>query len=163
EVMDVNGDGFTDLVDTSALHDAHCPSGPTSWKVYLGSKAGFSGTPTLWSVPDGRIMCHIRESGSWGQSLTTQWTRFETLDIDGDGIADFLDASLPTWKIYFGAPNATASGWGFSTTPVLWTMPSAGTHWSATDATLDGHAGTADYVELRDMNGDGLIDLVRAP
>lgn len=160
DTFDINGDGFVDLVDSSRL-GGDCPSGPGTWDVYLGSRNGFAAAPTTWHVPDGDRLCFVRDGGSCGNDSCT---KRDTIDIDGDGIGDYVDANYASnaWQIYFGDPHAGPDGgWGFLP-PVTWSMPFSNMRRSGSARFRD-KDGIADFVELRDMNGDGLPDLVRAP
>lgn len=109
-LMDMNGDGITDLVKSSA-------SG--NWTVYFGNKdgSGFSSTPTTWTVV-GTSMTAIRRTFIGGQHYTT---RYDVFDVNGDGIPDFVDASPATfaqnqnqgWTVYLGTSRSINGGWGF--------------------------------------------------
>jgi hypothetical protein len=100
--LDVNGDGFADL----AVRDGAVTNAPTRTRLYLGSAAGPSGTPSL--TLDGP------DSG-----LRTFYGRLVGVgDVNGDGYADLAQgAEEPSggvgWVyVYFGSatgPRATPS------------------------------------------------------
>lgn len=102
DVFDINGDGFADLVDTASC------AGNTSWKVYLGSRNGFGTTISCWQLPNPIVMNVIRGKGAPGQASVKR----ATLDITGDGIADFIDAREIPWIVYKGYKHATGGGFG---------------------------------------------------
>src|SRR5262249_9784751 len=71
-----------------------CAADHLYWNVYLGSKGGFSTTPIRWHVQTTRL-CVIRESlvdDSCGDTSTS----VDTLDLNGDGIPDFVDSTTNT-------------------------------------------------------------------
>jgi len=155
DVFDINGDGFADLVDASPA-EPRTPS--AAWKVYLGSRDGFGNTFICWHLPSAAVMNVIRGKGNpVGNQLEP--VKKATLDLTGDGIADFIDASATTWVVYRGTATSSGGGWGFA----------AGANWSAPFpglqlSTLTGgaHPDTLVTRDLIDMNGDGLVDLVGA-
>ncbi|HVM97029.1 MAG TPA: toxin TcdB middle/N-terminal domain-containing protein, partial [Candidatus Acidoferrales bacterium] len=165
DVLDMNGDGFPDLVDAWPIHDRAdgCSSStaPAAWDVYLGSPSGFASHPISWSVPYQGLMCDVR------RNLDTH-TDLLTVDLTGDGIPDFVDARSTPWQIYPGTPHATAAGWGFGPAQP---WPAALVHAQESQLNVEiGNAGSnndwhgsASVQDLIDLNGDGLLDLVRAP
>ena len=119
EFADLNGDGKADLIrvnDDGTL---------TAWENINGIAGG-------WAAPVGI-----------GNAGTTDQTRVEFADLNGDGKADLIrvndDGTLTAWQ----NSNALADGWA---APVG-----------------IGNAGTTDQsrVEFADLNGDGKADLIR--
>ena len=164
DVLDMNGDGFPDLVDTSPLHDLDKECSPGSWgivvgywQVHLGSAAGFATTPTPWYVPSRAIMCNVR-------AASDTVVRMTTMDLTGDGIADFVDARTTPWRVYRGAPDVTGlagiTGWGFAPAED-WSAPLGLTQVTLTDLAMNDWRGSGVVQDLFDMTGDGLADLVR--
>ncbi|MBI3785097.1 MAG: VCBS repeat-containing protein [Deltaproteobacteria bacterium] len=165
DVLDMNGDGFPDLVDAWPVHQLAdgCTNStaPASWDVYLGSPGGFASRPIPWSVPYQGLMCDVR------RNLDT-YTDLLTVDVTGDGIPDFVDARSTPWQVYPGTPHASGGGWGFG--PVqTWSAAVIHAQESQVAVTIgnggsnnDWH-GAAVIQDLIDWNGDGLPDLVRAP
>ena len=155
DILDMNGDGIPDLVDTSA-----CSATNPYWKVFLGTKAGFATTVTNWQVSTTPVLvCWIREVNvySWG-SVTVH----DTVDINGDGIPDWVNAGQAPWQVYLGyAPTPSASG-GFDA-PRTWNSPALTAVHAGALAHFLGWDGTGDYLDLVDMNADGLPDLVYLP
>jgi len=167
-VLDMNGDGFPDRVD--AYFNVDCPAGGDSWNVYLGGAAGFSKTPVLWNVPDRAVMCALTREGG-GQ------TEYDTFDLTGDGIPDFVDNRpdfggyweqldgpegpwTKVWHVYRG--YVTRSGGGFEAEPIFWRAPLAAMRSISLDRLVFGwpERGPLTRQDLIDINGDGLLDLV---
>ncbi len=171
DVFDINGDGIPDLVETWGCgwecSDPSCPPGSAywvSWKVFLGEKdanggpRGFALTAREWQVPENSLQyCVIRESNAGS-------TKFDTLDINGDGIPDLVNswgwAAGGTWTVYLGQSSA----WGFSQTPTEWPAPVGEIRRSRGGVDYLGwtDGGSVDELDLIDINGDGLVDVVQA-
>lgn len=147
EVFDINGDGFADLVDTASC------AGNSSWKVYPGSRNGFSDVATCWYLPDGTLMNVIRGKADPPNGVPVKRA---TLDINGDGIADYIDARSTPWVVYKGTKTSAGGSWGFA----------AGVPWPAFGIGVQGiepqSGGSVITRDLIDMNGDGRVDLVDA-
>ncbi|RMF19600.1 MAG: hypothetical protein D6760_12975, partial [Deltaproteobacteria bacterium] len=157
DTVDVNGDQRPDLVD-SRRYTAAVPY----WDVYMNNGSGFDAVPVAVEAPG------PRPSRS-ATSGPTSYLLEGLYDINGDGLADFVDAdvddagvpeprSVDHWNVYFG------TGYGFTLDPISWRIENATSrllldnyvneHTSnETDASV-----TADFV---DMTGDGLPDRVR--
>lgn len=144
DVFDINGDGFADLVDT-----APC-AGNASWKVYLGSRNGFGSSFICWQLPNPSAMSVIRGKGIPGQASVKR----ATLDITGDGVADFIDARQVPWIVYKGFKHQT--GGGFSA-GVSWASAHEGVQALGVETSP---TGTTVIHDLIDMNGDGRVDSV---
>jgi RHS repeat-associated protein len=160
DIFDINGDGFVDWVDTVPLNGgtvtaASCGAGAGTWNVYLGSPSGFASTPTPWVVPNRAKMCVIRQERVVGG---VQWTDRATLDINGDGIADYVDAAGSVWDVYYGTHT------GFDPVRVPWGAAGVSLRKRETRANywqLGYQHGTIETRGLFDVNGDGLPDLVQ--
>ncbi len=152
--MDMNGDGLLDFINAS-------DSNPGTWQVWFGNKdgSGFNIYRT-WAIPSGVDDNHMRAVSGSGSPAT----RMETMDLTGDGVADFVDAHPSTysdtggkWKIYAGyCDSADPHSCGFSATPILWPAPEPEL---SEDVTSSSGSGAAK--RLIDINGDGRPDLVR--
>ncbi|GIW44743.1 MAG: hypothetical protein KatS3mg077_2025 [Candidatus Binatia bacterium] len=118
-----------------------------------------------WIVPANR--CAIREEVVQRGADTKTQTRFTTVDLNGDAIPDFVDASGFPWLVYLGYPPSGSAPGGFLDHAVRW----EGTEWSSVNLTespqgaelevrnsRDGKEVT--HTALLDMNGDGLLDFV---
>lgn len=135
DTFDIDGDAIADYVNAA--------SNPST--VRRGGPGGFS-TPTPWSWPASAKRVRKIDSGN---DIV-----INVFDLTGDGLPDLVDArenacGTDTWCVYLNTGN------GFALTPSFW--PARGNRLRAT--TIDG---TKVRVDLIDMNGDGLPDLVDA-
>lgn len=163
DVFDINGDAIADLVDVQ-----DCDG---DWDVYLGSPSGFSTLPLRWSHAPGCFFIRYRHTAGYSNVVT------ETVDINGDGIPDYIDArpdcvgfdcDFGSWKVYLGRVGSNGTGWGFESTPIAWAKPveleDEYTRWTRAYSIHTNLAGwNAPVVtrrDLIDMNADGLLDLV---
>ncbi|WP_148235365.1 T9SS type A sorting domain-containing protein [Fluviicola taffensis] len=156
-LVDINGDGFPDLVDAqdNVTYDVWLNGNSPYWKVYLGNGSSFSTTAQNWPIP-------LLENYANGLN-TVNAGSYSLVDINGDGKPDLVDAQdnnsgvvwlgtggLGYWKVYLN------NGTSFSTTAQNWTIP-----------TMESYAEELDQVNglnysLVDINGDGKPDLVDA-
>ena len=165
---DMDGDGLPDLVwteDPNGYYDVHGLAATPHWKVFFNNGAGFDLIETIWPVPVGGhpgngfyVADHPSDDQNEG------WV---TRDINGDGLPDlvwtedpdgyydvFGLGTTPHWKVFFN------NGAGFDLAETVWPVP------------VGGHPGNGFYVTdhptgdqnegwvFRDMDGDGLPDLV---
>jgi Secretion system C-terminal sorting domain/FG-GAP-like repeat len=160
QVLDVNGDGKPDLVDseneaTTAVSDVFLSGSQKYWKVYLNTGTGFSPTFTQWNIPS--------NFGDYDWKVYDTYSRHQVIDINGDGNSDlvdseneitttvsdvFLSGSQKYWKVYLN------TGSGFSSAATQWNIPSNidDYDWKIYD-TYSRH-------QMLDMNGDGKPDFV---
>ncbi len=155
EIFDIDGDGFADLIDTTTC--------TTAWQVYRGSPAGFATTATAWDTARLADPCHIR-----AYDVDDAEARFvyDTMDLTGDGIPDFIDVSAwsrqsPYWRVYPGYPATSTSNGGFGPA-IFWYAPINELRLTQSRQHFLGWDGTSDDVDLIDMSGDGLPDLVQS-
>lgn len=78
DLRDLNGDGFVDQVNACGWDDS---DGGRKWLWQLGHGAGFGSRNALWESP-WRGMSRSKAS----------YTSRDLLDLDGDGLVDFVDA-----------------------------------------------------------------------
>jgi RHS repeat-associated protein len=160
DVLDLNGDGFPDLVDI-----AGCAAN-NRWTVYFGSPSGFAPTAASWYVPNAALMCSLRRTQDGSASTVTLWA---TADLTGDGIPDFIDARTTPWTVYPGTASSASGSWGFGTALAGgWAAPGPYTQRSnqrtiINPGTDNNWTGAAVWQDLIDMNGDGRLDLVQTP
>ncbi len=175
DVLDLNGDGFTDLVNVNA--DCMIWRGVilerAAWDVYFGGPAGFAPTPTPWSIrgvvqdqwgpPIGSECPAIRVSALGREDARA---KADVLDIDGDGFPDYVTSygwspSMPYWDVHRGRPpDANNPEWRFDP-PVPFPAPAGYLRRTAGNRSFLGFDdGTADLADLVDMNGDGRPDFV---
>ncbi|MCG8590178.1 MAG: FG-GAP-like repeat-containing protein, partial [Proteobacteria bacterium] len=157
-VMDMNGDGYLDVVDTTEVTDA--------WNVYYGGPEGFSTTPRIWTLEEGQFGIPIKDRlTQTTQDGGTRRTIREAIDLDGDGIVDFLDSQRNgVWHLYRGRCTSRYVC-GFEGVPTPWAAFNIDFRtYHRTEVTESGQA-----VRTRvrrgplDVNGDGRPDLVIAP
>jgi serine/threonine protein kinase len=140
-VGDVNGDGRSDIAVGLEGYDGEGEN-VGEVRIYLGSKDGLEAHPA-WRVRGFGSYCYL------GQSIA------ETADVDGDGVADLAVGGYG----YGDSPDATGSGAVFlfrgagrhglfDRRPIWWT-------WIRQTEALFGSK-----VELADLNGDGLADMI---
>jgi RHS repeat-associated protein len=142
--FDMDGDGRPDLVDSRNVDE---------WRVHLNTGQGFATTYTAWREAGCTSGCLDRVRG--GLASQTNGIDRDTLDLDGDGRPDHIDARIwtggsPRWRVRFN------TGQGFAArvdvpAPHAWIRnggPNSGDRTIRTD--------------LFDLNGDGLPDKVVA-
>ncbi|MEZ4217197.1 MAG: FG-GAP-like repeat-containing protein [Myxococcota bacterium] len=141
-VMDMNGDGRLDLVDTNSS---------SAWNVYPGlAGGGFAATPIAWDVS--------ATDPAWVDSMqrTTNGDvakfQLDTLDLTGDGLPDWVDARGDgAWAVYPGVCTGPATcGFG---APIAWPAPEKHLRQSIPARTAK---------DLIDLDADGRVDLVVA-
>jgi YD repeat-containing protein len=155
-VMDMNGDGYIDLIQTW---------GAGSWIYYKGGPNGPSTSGTSWTASAAAMdkIRAVRTNAVPCQlSAGTTCTERDTFDINGDGIPDFVDARTTPWTVYLG------NGQGFNGA-TSWAVPESkiGNTVVMTPIREDFHPQTGSTVgetqtfhDVVDINGDGLPDLV---
>lgn len=162
DTVDVNADGLPDLV----VAPGGTGSPPFDWDVYLNTGSGFA-TARLpyFKAPSQYI---ASRGGNSPDFAVTQ----QILDLDGDGLLDFLiqrddtvpkqcqtdpdgDGNLEEYNLCLDVYRGT--GQGFSSVPQTYPLPTwDGAFGAAIQATLGGEV----WSDLFDVSGDGLPDLI---
>jgi hypothetical protein len=130
---------LSSITETGQGEDATTISLPATSFTYQPSQHSIA-TSTAWTIPEYTAFAD-RDSG----------TRF--VDVNGDGLADitrlyYSGGTGAIQNVYLNKGDGT--GWTASTT---WSIP----------ADVGYFAGNADYgVRFAEVNGDGLIDLIRS-
>ncbi|HFE46093.1 MAG TPA: hypothetical protein ENJ18_11475 [Nannocystis exedens] len=184
-LLDIDGDRLPELVLTGrAKTDKDDWIGRTMgypntpyWEVYRNEGDGFAATSTPWVLPQGgpEGRGYFLAQGDPLQVGDPQW---EVRDLNSDGLPDLLvtgkalsqneDGLLvralgspqnPYWEIHYGSTEG--SGGGFTADPKAWMVPIGGFKnggFSRSEAMPE--AIGDDCWRLRDLNGDGLDDLI---
>lgn len=155
-IMDMNGDGFIDIVDAQQTGTASVwgyTGAQRYWKVYLGDGTGFSSSATTWNIPN--FHNNTADMDAIGSATHGVY------DMNGDGKLDLVDGqqtgtasvwgytgATRYWKVYYG------TGSGFNSSAVTWNVP----NFEDNSGDLDALAGAGH--SMVDMNGDGNVDLV---
>jgi hypothetical protein len=168
--VDLDADGapellLTDLCDVGGAGDV----GEYHWLLYDNTGTGFATTPTEWTLPGNSFYgnetfdrpANDSDCGSDAQPA------YGLADLNGDEALDLVivdHCTVPEigeelWRYHVN------DGTGFALAPTTFELP--GTAYSGSDtfdqlsgvADCDGGGGETSF-GLRDMNGDGLVDLV---
>ena len=157
-LVDLNGDGFPDLVDSkdnnSSFGNVWSNGLQRYWNVYLNNGTAISATATVWNVPD--VEVNPEDMG------TVNGASYALVDLNGDGFPDLVDSKDNNssfgnvwsnglqryWKVYLN--NGTA----ISATATDWNVPDV-EFYPEDMATVFAVGHT-----LVDLDGDGLMDLV---
>jgi hypothetical protein len=160
DLLDLDGDGRADLVQTSDPATAEIvwdASGEPYWKVFAGTGEGFDPDPVQWRVPDSGLADGFYAVEGAGASR--YWS---VLDIDGDRDLDLVQSGDvshsyrvwdatgdPYWKVYRNQRD------GFSLDLHRWPVPESGSAEGFYLVRGDGSWFTGD------VDGDGRADLVQ--
>ncbi len=178
DTIDIDGDGKPDFVDGVVWSSSSTNPYYRSWRVYLNTGSGFArDDPIRWLAPLGLISKTTIPFGN--QPVVTV---HGLVDLNGDGLADFVDATqvatnppfpgyTDRWRVYYntGAGFDGVSAQGI-TPSKLWYIDGApaGSQWLTThyakrysDSEFN-VSFSRTQAELVDMTSDGLPDLVRA-
>ncbi len=131
-LADVNGDGLTDIVQST-----NCGNACDTWKVLLNTGSSWSTTWQTWI-----------NQGNIGAELPR--TDVTLADVNGDGLPDIVQShdngnSYVTWQVLMNL----GSSW--STTWQTW----------VNNAHIGSQVSDND-IRLADVNGDGLLDIVKS-
>lgn len=159
DILDMNSDGIADLVDTQ-----RCSGANPKWDVFPGTGDGYASARDWWAPAN---ICALR----WGNydDNGNSDTTVDTVDLDGDGVPDLVDATTRPWRVYYGYVTADRGG-GFHAVPREWSAPLTSIRvtrgatnlrvWRDSQVWTWGN-GSEDRQDLLDFNGDGLLDLVQ--
>ncbi len=151
DLIDINGDGLPDRVLRGDIF-----GGWEHWYVQLNNGTGFEEL-SQW----GPIYYNDIGGTGWTSIGATVPSNGETfldlMDIDGDGLPDRVgrgDVFGDHWDHWYAQLN---NGSGFADLAQWSTIyHAAGTGW----ASIRGYSGSDCYVDVADINGDGLVDRV---
>ncbi len=167
DLFDLNGDGLPDKVKAlGAVSTSQCP--PVNgkryeWLVWYGEGHGFSDAH-IWCSPPRKML------RSWADDIDQDGVRayrYDLLDVNGDGLPDFVDASrwpsTGTWEVYLN------NGHGFERSLPDWSAPAPlrVQESGRPPADADPVTGTGFFPrdpgflgDLFDIDGNGFPDLV---
>jgi RHS repeat-associated protein len=152
-LVDINGDGFVDVGNRESV-------------FRLGSAAGFSATPSVrWNLP-------------WHPSVPAEAEQrelnanFHLVDINGDGLLDYVGGGARYYRTYqeynYDTSQYEDREEDFGYFPNVWINNGPGPEvegagWTPANAAyaLPPSVTTHLGVRLLDLNGDGLVDIVR--
>ncbi len=166
--IDIDGDGYLDLVITNDVACTGGPVGETEWLVYLGDGTGFAAAPMSWALPGADYLDDGDFDALAGQGDCQQgFVDWVTVDIDADGWVDLVVTDDPActggpiseteWLVYNG------DGTGFAAAPMVWSLP--GDQYTP-DGDFPQLSGAGDCNVERvdwatvDLGNDGFLDLV---
>jgi RHS repeat-associated protein len=148
DLSDINGDGRPDRVLTQDSN--------TSWTVQLNNGSGFDSS-TTWSgiermVAGDNSYDHLQYTGGTNSPV---W--IELMDMNGDGLPDrvMAEETNSTWKVQLNTGTAFATKQSWGTTERM-------TNYSKRDAIRTLSDVRDVYVDMVDLNGDGLPDRVQS-
>lgn len=179
-LLDVDADGWTDLVITAraAVAGLAVPGLPDSphWEVHRGGPTGFASTVTAWAVPPGGGK-EVGFSALRGDGEADGDQLWAVIDLEGDGRSELvitgaragdaaavLGGEAPHWRVH----RATTDG--FELAFETYSVPgegggNLGRGYYATAGGREAAGSTsgpydATGWELRDVDGDGWLDLL---
>ena len=145
---ELNGDGRTDMVIGAYVN------GSNALRAWLNGPSGWGNPDPVWAPPV--TFVGVAGNGRWWD------TGVRFMDVNGDGRSDILQASA-----YYGVFKNEVrlnNGHGWDSPTTTWTMPDA--TWCFSKVNEDVHTHQEWFhdngVQLVDVNGDGLPDLVQA-
>lgn len=150
-LIDLDGDGFLDLVETAHGSKAAGDDMGDAWFVWWGDGSRFSARARFALPFDHRTISGLSAANAVEQ----------VMDIDGDGDPDLVLAWNPEtrdvwdadgdrhWRVYLNEGRG-----GLAAEPVVWSLPDR-IDYQVHSARSSGKAWTT-----LDMNGDGLVEIM---
>ncbi len=143
-VIDFNGDGKPDLVDSSDGGNVFTTGSQKYWKVYLNTGSAFSQAPIQWNIPNLGNDEYIIYDSDHGVYDFNGDDKPDLVD-SSDGGNVFMNGGQRYWKVYLN------TGSGFSPTFVQWNLPVIGS---------DDYKIASTTHNVIDFNGDNKPDLI---
>jgi RHS repeat-associated protein len=145
--FDVNGDGLDDHV--TAFSTSFSGVGQADWfNVYINDGTDFQ-RDDRWVVPD--------FFDSQGSDWVTRDQGVRIADLNGDGRSDLLQANAGRRRVWLNSGDPTRGQdelWVEQPTDSPWRLPA--------DIAFTEADGTDSGVRMVDLNGDGLVDILKA-
>ncbi|MBI5505753.1 MAG: hypothetical protein HY899_13210, partial [Deltaproteobacteria bacterium] len=151
DLVDLNGDGYLDYVDSSAFADG-IESG--KWKVFWNNGKGFADAPSQFVSP-------LPYLARWRDGRMA----YGIFDLNADALPDLVVAEPGSsdtparWDFYSSWQVHLGDGRGFASAPALWPIESD-TLKLPNFLNLQADDGSV-VSDLLDINGDGRPDIVR--
>ncbi|MBK6849057.1 MAG: hypothetical protein IPG96_16495 [Proteobacteria bacterium] len=165
DVIDVDGDGRVDLVLAVA------EAGQSKVYVCPWSGAGFGACEPWLTLPASAHACLRRSVTRTHLDKRVQsWTRTDLVDLDGDRVAEYLTADdSPNRSDVRVHRLSRATGAAPVASTMIQLPECSGVHWPidttclrSSVGAMGGRGGMCSTRSLRDLNGDGLADLIDA-
>jgi RHS repeat-associated protein len=154
DLVDITGDGLPDFI--AAIPNE---SGQNVLVVARNSGNGLDLTPEVWEFPPDLNVKEIFYEEPFSYFPAHRDVRIMLVDMNGDGLPDIVDCHSWTDDDRYCHVFLNRSD-GFDETPIRWASPIHAINIQFIDERGEVALG---LVELSDMNGDGLIDLVMQP
>jgi len=162
-VIDIDGDGLGDMVQT--FHGCEHPDGvgETAWRVHRNLGTGFDTNSSLWALPEGYGAGTFYVSAGAEADCDDAQVAWELVDIDGDDLLDVVITSTGCGAATIGLDEWWVhrnTGSGFDAIGASWHVPTGyatGTFDALSET--DGDCGHPAWT-LFDIDADGLSDVV---
>jgi len=151
DFVDIDGDGLPDRIIAQDNN--------TSWIVQLNTGSGFAGSNSSWGTISRMVANthydYIRYTPVWTEAGSE--TLVDFFDINGDGLPDRVMAAEGTnyWKVQLN------TGSGFSSMQNWGTTERLNSTQAIDDVIRAVSNGSKTFVDVVDLNGDGLPDRVQ--
>ncbi|MEC7948692.1 MAG: hypothetical protein VX265_14090 [Myxococcota bacterium] len=160
-LLDVTGDGWTDLVVFDDCQET-TQIGQGIWRVHAGGAGGFDVAGATWTATPNTAMGRFAraESTECREDATPRFILFE---VDGDGFPDLLltgdcGAHPGLGTDYWQVVPGTGSGFDFAGTRTL-VLPSLGAEMPIAQGYVCS-SGSDPVYRFRDIDGDGARELI---
>jgi RHS repeat-associated protein len=160
---DVNGDGLADIVRSTFIYGSPCMQSESAVYINNGNGTGWTKDtnyvfPVMQTVSGCQATFKVMFADDTGKN---KWG-VDMADVNGDGLADIVQSGInidgtQISKVYLNKGDGT--GWAEDTN---WSFPTDTVNGSSGQTVLISYMGTDRGVNIIDVNGDGLADIVRS-